>query len=87
MSIKTPRPTADASPIIRLNNAAIEIQNLDIDADTRIERDRGNGDGHMEIVIDDCDALPPEVLSTLGAYKLDLKFATRQGDGIQVVVV
>jgi len=85
MSIETPRPTADASPIIRLNNAAIEIQHLDIDADTRIERDPDGG--HMEIVIDDCDALPPEVLSTLGAYRLRLKFATRQGDGIQAVII
>jgi len=85
MSIETPRPTADASPIIRLNNAAIEIQNLDIDADARIERDPDGG--HMEIVIDDCDSLPPDVLSTLGAYRLDLKFATRQGDGIQAVIV
>jgi len=41
----------------------------------------------MEIVIDDCDALPPEVLSTLGAYRLRLKFATRQGDGIQAVII
>ena len=85
MSIETPRPTADASPIIRLNNAAIEIQHLDIDADARIERDPDGG--HMEIVIDDCDALPFEVLSTLGAYRLQLKFATRQGDGIQAVIV
>jgi len=85
MSIETPRPAADASPIIRLNNAAIEIQHLDIDADTRIERDSDGG--HMEIVLDDCDALPPEVLSTLGAYRLNLKFATRQGDGIQAVII
>jgi hypothetical protein len=86
MSADVPRPTADASPIIRLNNAAIEIERMDIDTETRIESDRPNGDGTLELRIADCQAVPPAVLTTLAAYELDLVSASPDPDGITVVI-
>jgi hypothetical protein len=86
MSVDIPRPTSDASPIIRLNNAAIEIENMDIETETRIDADRPNDDGHLRLRIADCQAVPPSVLSSLAAYELDLISATPDQDGITVIV-
>jgi hypothetical protein len=86
MSADVPRPTSDASPIIRINNAAIEIEHMDIETETRIDADRPNDDGYLRLRIADCQAIPPGVLSTLAAYELDLISATPDPDGITVVI-
>jgi hypothetical protein len=78
MSTKPPARDPDPSPLIRCNNAALEIEHSPVECDTTFVND---ADGAcIEVVIPDSETCPPEVLSIAGRYSLSQGLGQPQGD-------
>lgn len=80
-----PARDPEPSPLIRCNNAALEIERSPVECDTTFIND---ADGAcLEVLIEDADRCPPAVLSIAGRYELGLASGDRQGDHMVVQFV